>query len=148
VTDPQATELVVAARPTAVIAATTTWEEFPRLWRELLDEVWRAVRAGPGVRPGRNVMLYRDDVPHVEIGVEVAEPFEAAGRVIGSTLPAGKVVTATHRGPYEELDRGHRAVVEACTERGLRRLGPRWEIYGHEAPVAAEPQVEVYYIVE
>ena len=27
---------------TAVVAATTTWDEFPRLWRELLAEVWAA----------------------------------------------------------------------------------------------------------
>ena len=31
--------LTVAARATAVVAATTTWDEFPRLWRVLLDEV-------------------------------------------------------------------------------------------------------------
>ena len=30
----------VVARPTAVVAAATTWQEFPALWRELLDEVW------------------------------------------------------------------------------------------------------------
>ena len=26
-------------RPTAVIPATTTWQEFPQLWGRLLDEV-------------------------------------------------------------------------------------------------------------
>jgi hypothetical protein len=28
----------VQARPTAVVAATTTWQDFPTLWKELLDE--------------------------------------------------------------------------------------------------------------
>ena len=53
----------VAARPTAVVAAATTWQEFPALWKELLDEVWACLRAG-GVRGGcRNVMLYLDELP-------------------------------------------------------------------------------------
>jgi hypothetical protein len=33
----------VAARPTAVVAATTTWQEFPKLWNVLLDDAHRAV---------------------------------------------------------------------------------------------------------
>jgi effector-binding domain-containing protein len=28
-----------AARPTAVVAAATTWQEFPSLWAKLLDEM-------------------------------------------------------------------------------------------------------------
>jgi hypothetical protein len=53
-------EVVVPERLTAVIAATTTWEAFPALWRELLDEVWGAVRGDARVAPGRNVMLERE----------------------------------------------------------------------------------------
>ena len=40
-----------AARPTLVVPATTTWREFPRLWKVLLDEVWDCLRAG-GIRGG------------------------------------------------------------------------------------------------
>jgi hypothetical protein len=70
----------VAARPTAVVAAATTWQEFPALWKELLDEVWACLRAG-GVHGGcRNVMLYRDDLPHVEVGVELGQPCPLTGR--------------------------------------------------------------------
>ena len=64
----------VAARPTAVVPATTTWQEFPTLWRGLLDEVWAYLHAGGVNRGCRNVMLYRDDVPHVEVGVELRVP--------------------------------------------------------------------------
>jgi hypothetical protein len=80
---------VVAAGPTAVIARQRTWAESPRLWRPLLDEVY-AVLAGPGgPQPGCNVMLYRDDVPNVEVGVEVPGPFAPTGPVISSALPGG-----------------------------------------------------------
>jgi len=37
-------ELTVEARPTAIIAETTTWQEFPQLWSALLGEVWGALR--------------------------------------------------------------------------------------------------------
>src|SRR5690349_11313477 len=36
----------VEARPTAVVPATTTWQEFPTLWRELSAEVWACLNAG------------------------------------------------------------------------------------------------------
>ena len=46
----------VAARPTAVVAATTTWREFPALWKDLLDEVWACLRAGGVHRGCPNIM--------------------------------------------------------------------------------------------
>jgi hypothetical protein len=77
---------------TAVVRATTTWDAFPGLWRELLDEVWAVVRRD-GLAAGRNVMLYTSDRPDVEVGVELAGPFAATGRVVPSRLPSA----APHR---------------------------------------------------
>jgi effector-binding domain-containing protein len=138
--------VTAAERPTAVIAATTTWQDFPALWRTLLDEVHAEVRwAGPG-RKGRNVMLYRDDVPHVEVGVELDQTAEIAGRIVRSALPSGTVATTMHRGSYAELGSAHDAVRSWCAERGLDLAGPRWEVYGHwrdDAP----PETEVYYLL-
>ena len=41
----------VAPRPTAVVSQTTTWQQFPDVWRPLLDEVYGfihgLVRVGP-----------------------------------------------------------------------------------------------------
>ena len=39
--------LTVGARPTAVVAQTTTWSEFPKLWGPLLGQVYEFVRARP-----------------------------------------------------------------------------------------------------
>jgi effector-binding domain-containing protein len=75
-------------------------------------------------------MLYRDDVPNVEVGVQVAGPFTPAGRVIPSALPAGQVATTVHRGPYDGLGTAHQAVLAWCAARGHRVQGTRWEIYG------------------
>jgi hypothetical protein len=79
--------VATSATPTAVIRETTTWERFPTLWGELLDEVWGWVH-GAGVQAGRNVMLYLDDVPTVEVGVELEGTLTvASGRIVTSALP-------------------------------------------------------------
>jgi effector-binding domain-containing protein len=143
----QITVTDVAARPTAVVAATTTWQEFPTLWRGLLDEVWACLRAGGIDRGCRNVMLYRDDVPHVEVGVELLVPCELTGRVVASTLPAGQVAMTVHRGAYAGLAAAHRAVIEWCDARGVRHTGPWWEVYGPHSDDLAEVWTEVYYLL-
>jgi effector-binding domain-containing protein len=144
--------LELAPRPTAVVPVTTSWAEYPALWPALLEEVYEVVRPRPELAPPpeepngglwRNVMLYKDDAPSVEVGVLVAAPFEAVGRVVPSRLPGGRVVTTVHRGDYSELDRAHAAVHDHAAAQGLTLAGPRWEIYGHPPDV----EVEVYWLV-
>ncbi len=135
----------VVSRPTAVVAATTTWQEYPTLWKELLDEVWGCLRAGGISRGCRNVMLYRDDVPHVEVGVELLQPCPLTGRVVASTLPAGRVAMTTHRGSYAGLGSAHRAVIDWCAHGGHRITGTRWEVYGPHSEDQAEVWTEVYW---
>jgi effector-binding domain-containing protein len=141
----QVVERFVRASPTAVIAETTTWAEYPQVWRRLLDEVWSVVRADGSITAGRNVMLYNDDTPNVEVGVEVDAPFEPIGRVVCSSLPEGRVAMTTHRGSFD-VAAAHESVVAACDAWGLERVGPRWEIYGHWNKPGDE-EVEIYYLV-
>ncbi len=143
----QVTVTEVTARPTAVVAATTTWQEFPSLWRELLDEVWACLRAGGVHRGCRNVMLYRDDVPHVEVGVELSQPCPLTGRVRASALPAGRAALTVHRGPYAQLESAHQAVISWCAAEGLPTAGPRWEIYGPHHDDPAQLWTEVYWLL-
>jgi effector-binding domain-containing protein len=137
----------VAAQPTAVIAAATTWAEFPTLWPTLLDEVYAFVRSGGATQDGHNVMLYRDDVPNVEVGVQVAGPFEPTGRVVPSVLPAGEVASTMHGGPYDALEEAHVALKAWCQSHRRTLTKVRWEIYGdwHEDP--ADLETEVCYLL-
>jgi hypothetical protein len=77
------------ARPTAVVAAATTWPDFPALWGRLLGEVWDCLRASGINRGCRNIMLYLDSVPNVEVGVLLDRPCPLGGHVVESALPAG-----------------------------------------------------------
>jgi len=130
--------------PTAVVAETTTWQAYPSLWPQFLDEVWTFLR-GADLEPGRNVMVYRDDRPSVEVGAEVARPFEAEGRVVPSALPAGLAATTIAHGPpsREGIADAHAAVKEWCALNGYELEGTRWEVYDHE-PAS---YTEVYWLV-
>ncbi|WP_198536005.1 MULTISPECIES: GyrI-like domain-containing protein [Pseudofrankia] len=143
----QVTVEEVRARPTAVVAATTTWAEFPALWGTLLDDVWTSVRAA-GVAAGcRTVMLYLDDVPNVQVGVTLREPCPLTGHVVASALPAGVVARTVHRGPYTALAGAHQAVVDRCAAAGLHLAGPRWEIYGDHRDDPADLETEIYWLL-
>jgi effector-binding domain-containing protein len=140
---------VVSRRLTAVVAQTTTWAQFPRVWKPLLDEVYAFIAASGAFASSRwqSVMLYKDDRPAVEVGVLAPHEFEGTGRVRQSSLPGGRVATAIHRGAYSDLAKTHRSVHHFAAEQGLELAGPRWEIYGHWVPDAAELETEVHYLL-
>lgn len=143
----------VDPRPTAVVAQTTTWAEFPSLWGRLLGEVYDFVRSRPDLATGRggelwqNVMLYKDQRPDVEVGVLVTTRFESEGRVIASALPGGDVAMAVHRGDYARLGVTHDAVREHVAARGREIAGPCWEIYGHGRADPSEQETEVFWLL-
>ncbi len=136
--------------PTAVVKANTTWREFPALWRTILDEVWAFLRARPGLRTeGHNVMLYRSGIRGVEVavevGVQVTDSFEAAGRIVPSRLPAAEAATTVHTGTPAEIGAAHDAVRAWCSAQRRKLTGVRWEIYGDPDPQTGQFDVAVYW---
>jgi hypothetical protein len=124
-------QLTVRVQLTAVIAETTSWEAYPEIWPRLLDEVWSAVRPRRReIVPGRNVMLYKDDVPNVEERRRGCGIVRVARTDHRLDLPAGRVAMATHHGSWD-VGPANRAVIDECERLGLERAEPRWEIYGH-----------------
>jgi effector-binding domain-containing protein len=142
--DYQVTVQDVQTRPTAVVTATTTWQEFPALWGKLLGEVWDCLRAG-GITSGcRNIMLYRDG-PNVEVGVLLDRACPLTGRVVSSVLPAGTAAMTLHRGSFGDVGDAHDAVVRWCTAHGRQPTGTRWEVYGPHHDDPAQQWTEVYW---
>jgi len=147
---PDVTLRTVDPTPTAVVMAATTWAEFPQLWRPMLDEVWNYLRvsAPDGLwKHGHNVMLYKDDAPDVEVGVQVTRSFDSHGAVVPSALPGGLVASATHSGPVTSIGETHDAVRDWVEANGYRPAGPRWEIYGDPDPSTGDFAVEVMWLV-
>lgn len=65
----------------------------------------------------------------IEAGVPVPAEVTGDGRVEGSALPGGPVVTTVHRGPYEQLPAAYEAVDRWITEHGFEPAGGFWEHY-------------------
>jgi effector-binding domain-containing protein len=144
----EVTVQAVEPTPTAVVMAATTWAEFPKMWGPMLDQVWSFLRgdAPEGLhKQGHNVMLYKDDVPNVEVGVQVSGTFDSVGDVVASTLPGGLVATATHTGPIGRIGDTHEAVREWSQANGYGLAGPRWEIYSDPDPATGDFDVQVFW---
>ena len=137
---------------TAVVRSRVRPEELPRFVPAACGEVWSFIRSASLPRPGRHLALYLDAQGSVEVGAEVSEPFAGNDRVHCSQLPAGRVVTAPHFGPYARLSEAHAAIRAWCAERGHRCSVISWEIYGHwEESWNTDPskiRTDVFYLLD
>jgi len=136
---------------TAVIRSRVQPKELSKFVPAACGEVWSFIRAAGLPRPGRHVALYLD-AGLVEVGAEVSERFAGNDRVHCSQLPAGRVVTTTHFGPYARLGDAHSEIRQWCAERGHRLSSICWEIYGHwDESWNADPskiRSDVFHLVE
>ena len=137
---------------TAVIRGRVPPKELARFIPAACGEVWTFARAAGLARPGRHMALYLDGQGSIEVGVEVSAPFEGNDRVQCSALPAGRVATTVHFGPYPLLGQAHTAIREWCREQKHRCTGVSWEIYGHWQEEwnrdASKIRTDVFYLLE
>lgn len=101
--------------------------------REGCGLVWAFARERD-LPAGRNVAVYWDGSIRLEVGVEMAIPFEPGNGVVRSATPPGLTASVTVMGPYDQLGTAHAAIRTWCTANGHRLAGPSWEIYGDWQP--------------
>jgi effector-binding domain-containing protein len=137
---------------TAVIRGRVRSNELSKFVPAACGEVWSFIRSAGLPRPGRHVALYLDGQGSVEVGAEVSGPFAGNDRVHCSQLPAGRVVTAIHYGPYSRLGEAHAAIRVWCAEHQHPLSGISWEIYGHwDESWNSDPskiRTDVFYLLE
>ncbi len=137
---------------TAVIRGRVRTNELPQFVPAACGEVWSFVRSANLPRPGRHLALYLDAQGSLEVGVEMSEPFVGNERIHCSKLPAGRVVTTAHYGPYDRLRDAHEAICEFCEEHRHERSGVSWEVYGHwQTSWDTDPtkiRTDVFYLLE
>ena len=136
---------------TAVIRDRVPAKDLSKFVPAACGEVWSFIRAAGLPRPGRHTALYLAD-GFVEVGAEVSAPFAGNDRVRCSQLPAGRVATTTHFGPYQRLGEAHAAIRQWCDQHGHRRSNVCWEIYGHwDASWNDDPskiRTDVFHLLE
>jgi effector-binding domain-containing protein len=135
----------------AVVRERVRAQDLSRFVPAACGEVWSFIMAGNLPKPGRHVAVYLDGEGNVEVGAEVAEPFTGNDHVHCSQLPAGRVATTTHYGPYGRLSEAHAAIRTWCAEHGHALTPVSWEIYGHwEESWNADPskiRTDVFYLL-
>jgi effector-binding domain-containing protein len=138
--------------PLAVIRGRVPAKELSKFVPAACGEVWSFVRAAGLPKPGRHVAVYLDGQGSVEVGVELTAPFTGNDRVHCSHLPAGRVATTVHLGPYQLLSAAHNAIRAWCAEHGHRLSPVSWEIYGHWQESwnkdASQIRTDVFYLLE
>jgi effector-binding domain-containing protein len=138
---------------TAVIRSRVRKEELSQFVPAACGEVWSFFRSAGLPKPGCHVALYLGDGQgSVEVGAEVREQFAGNDRIQCSRLPAGRVATTVHFGPYARLCEAHAAIREWCAQHGQRLSNISWEIYGHwQESWNADPskiRTDVFYLLE
>jgi effector-binding domain-containing protein len=136
----------VPSQITAVVRRRASLGELAKVVPQACGEVWNFVRAAHLPNPGRHLALYLDCEINLEVGVEVAEQFTGDDQVICSSIPAGRVATAVHIGPYNRLHEAHTAIRKWCADNGHTLAGPNWEIYGHWNDDPAKVRTDVFYL--
>ncbi|UCH13218.1 MAG: GyrI-like domain-containing protein [Bacteroidales bacterium] len=87
----------------------------------------------------------------LEAGMPVYEEAECEGVIEFVELPACKVVTSLHVGPYESLGPVYEAIQEYIDKKGLKINGAVWEVYLTDPATEPDPnnyKTQVYYPVE
>jgi effector-binding domain-containing protein len=138
----------VASQTTAVVRRRARGSELATVVPQACGEVWQFVRSAQVPHPGRHLALYLGCDGDIEVGVEVAGPFEGDGQVFRSCTPAGRVATAAHLGPYSRLGETHAAIQKWCADHGHRLTGISWELYGHWTDDVTQLRTDVFYLLQ
>jgi len=133
----------VAPQSTAAVKIAASFAELPAAERAARTALATALPALGFGTVGETYTLCRmleSGKMHYEPGVIVDRSFPAAGDVVASQLPGGRVVTHRLVGPFDQLPQAWPALFAWCDERGLEREGWFWQVYG---PTASDPAEQV-----
>jgi effector-binding domain-containing protein len=120
------------AHEAAVIRLTIARGEMMKVFGPAVGELMAAL-AAQGVEPVGAVFAHHLRVPpdtfDFELGVKVAAPVKAAGRVKPGQLPAAKVARTVYSGPYEGLCAAWGEFVTWMKANGHEQAEDLWEVY-------------------
>lgn len=120
------------AQPAAVIHLTVPRSQLQAVMGPAIGEIFSTLSA-QGIRPAGPVFSHHFKMDpttfDLEVGVPVALPFTAAGRVKAGALPAATVVRTVYHGPYEGLGSAWGAFKSQIKTEGHDPAPNLWERY-------------------
>lgn len=133
----------VAEQPMLLIREHAALDELSEVIPRAIDEVHAHMQAAGAAFAGPPVVLYPamhdDGTVDLETGWPVERPASGGGRVEYATVPGGTMLVHTHRGPYDELNRAHRALWELIEREGLTVDGAAREVYLTDPAEVSDP---------
>jgi effector-binding domain-containing protein len=122
-------------------------DEFPRLLGEAFGLTAGALGASGAVIAGHPFVRYVEFGERVQ--ADVGFPFTGTlvptDRVRQTQLPAGRAVTTTYVGPYQEIAVAWNRVASWMRERELTASGPAWESYLTGPGEPGPPVTEIFF---
>jgi len=119
-------------------------DAFPKVFQYVMPN------GGPGGPPFGRYPEWGETDCIVEGGVITTSPLPSEGEIISGTIGGGKVVCATHIGPYEGLREAWAGLWKYVEDNGLKSAGPVFEMYMNspgEVP-ESELRTDMYWPVE
>jgi effector-binding domain-containing protein len=139
-----------SVRQVAAIRLNILRSEMPAYFGPAAQEIFASL-AAQQVQPVGALFAHHFQMPpdrfDFELGIEVANPISAAGRVVASTLPALRVAHAIYTGPYAGLPNAWPAFRQWIASQGLKHAENLWELYAvgpQSTSNPAEYQTELF----
>jgi effector-binding domain-containing protein len=130
------------AQPAAVIHLTVPRNDMMKVFGPAVGELMAGLSA-QGVKPEGPIFAHHlrmsGDVFDFELGVNVAAPIKAAGRVKPSELPAAKVARSVYSGPYEGLPGAWHEFDTWMKANGHEQAANLWEVYSVGPQSTSDP---------
>jgi len=147
------TEKTLDAQNTVAVRAVVKDEaELQTKIQELVPKLVEYLQSGAVEMTGTAYFRYHRYEPGTaidfEMGVPVAVATAGAGEVIGSSLPAGRVVVTEHSGAYEGIGDAYQALHTWIAENGKEENGGPWEVYVKTGEKPEENLTEIYYPIK
>lgn len=140
--------LLAAVRRRATAATLANTVISAPIWTLLAD------RGVPNT--GRTVVIYWNDEEHsllapagvlIDIGVEVAAPFESVPTLSLVRTPGGRAASCHHVGPYHGLPEVHSNLRSWCAAQGESTAGVNWEVFDYFSENPAKCETGVFYLL-
>jgi effector-binding domain-containing protein len=132
-------------QPTASIRTRTSVSKLPDVIQQSYETIGKHLEETEGQCIGAPFAIYYNmDINDldVELGFPVAKPVKEKNEIKNSEIPAAKVLTFTHVGPYNELEKSYGQAMAWIKDNNINTAGTVCEFYLNDPDVTPPSDLE------